>query len=105
MIKILILSSILLSLALLGMAFNMLFRKNGKFPKYQVGHNKEMHKLGITCVKHDETRMFRETHTQMYKSSSCGFHPTIENKLYTDEMKCFKKLKGEPIDDCGSCGG
>jgi len=74
LIKILLLSAVLLSFALVGMAFNILFRKNGKFPKYQVGHNKEMHKLGISCVKHDE-------------------------------IKCFKKLKGESVDGCGSCSG
>jgi len=59
---------------MVGMAFNILFRKNGKFPRYQVGHNKEMRKLGITCVKHDE-------------------------------IKCFKKLKGESVDGCNSCSG
>ena len=74
LIKILLISVILLALALSGMAFNIIFRKNGKFPKYQVGHNKEMRKLGITCVKHDE-------------------------------LKCFKKLKGQSVEDCGSCSG
>ncbi len=53
-IKILIISVILLGLAMLGLALNILVRKNGRFPSYRVGHNREMHKLGITCVKHDE---------------------------------------------------
>ncbi len=50
------------------MAFNILFRKNGKFPKYQVGHNKEMRKLGITCVKHDELKCFNKIKT----AEGCG---------------------------------
>jgi hypothetical protein len=58
LIKILLFSALLLSLAFVGLAFNILFRKNKKFPKYQVGHNKEMQKLGITCVKHDELKCF-----------------------------------------------
>jgi hypothetical protein len=74
LLKIVILSSILIALSLAGLAFNILFRKNGKFPKYQVGHNKNMAKLGITCVKHDE-------------------------------LKCYKKLKTEAGEGCGSCEG
>ncbi len=58
-LKILFISVILLSAAMLGMALNILVRKKGKFPAYQVGHNRDMHKLGITCVKHDEIKCFK----------------------------------------------
>jgi hypothetical protein len=39
---------------------NILIRKNGKFPAYRVGHNKDMKRLGITCVKHDEIKCHRK---------------------------------------------
>ena len=55
-LKILIITVILLSIAMLGMALNILVRKKGRFPAYQVGHNRDMHKLGISCAKHDEIR-------------------------------------------------
>ncbi len=45
-------------MSMIGLAFNILFRKNGKFPAYEVGHNKDMKKMGITCVKHDEYKCF-----------------------------------------------
>ncbi|MDR3350636.1 MAG: hypothetical protein LBN98_03165 [Prevotellaceae bacterium] len=43
-----------LGLCVAGMAFNILFRKNGQFPETETGKNKNMRKLGITCVKQDE---------------------------------------------------
>lgn len=53
-LKILIISVVLLSLSVLGMMLNILVKKKGKFPEYRVGHNRAMHKKGISCVKHDE---------------------------------------------------
>ncbi len=44
---------------MIGLAFNILFRKNGKFPAYEIGRNKDMKKLGITCVKHEEYKCFK----------------------------------------------
>ncbi len=41
---------------MLGMALNILIKKKGKFPAYMVGHNKDMARLGLKCVKHEEIR-------------------------------------------------
>ena len=59
-LKLLIISVILLSMAMLGMALNILIKKKGRFPAYRVGHNRDMNKLGISCVKHDEIRCHRK---------------------------------------------
>jgi hypothetical protein len=64
-LKILILAVVLLSLSMAGMMLNILIKKKGKFPEYRVGHNREMHKKGISCVKHDEIRC----HNQRMKAS------------------------------------
>ena len=66
-LNILLLSIVLLSLAMLGLALNILIKKNGRFPAYRVGHNRDMKKLGITCVKHEELRC----HNQRMKEKSC----------------------------------
>lgn len=66
--KILILSLILLCIAMLGMALNILVKKKGRFPAYQVGHNRDMRKMGITCVKHDEIRC----HNKNTKEIDCA---------------------------------
>jgi hypothetical protein len=63
MLKILLLSIVLMALVVLLMGirifFNKIFfNKQGKFPITAVGHNPEMKKLGISCVKHDEIKCF-----------------------------------------------
>ena len=55
-LNILLLSFVLISLSMLGMGLNILVKKRGKFPDYRVGHNKDMAKLGLKCVKHEEIR-------------------------------------------------
>ena len=42
---------VVLAVGVFGMCFNIIFRKNGQFPEYEVGSNKEMKKLGIKCFK------------------------------------------------------
>lgn len=71
MIKILLISVVLLSIGMLGMGLNILVRKNGKFPAYRVGHNKDMKRLGITCVKHDEIKCHRKN-LRDGNCESCG---------------------------------
>jgi uncharacterized Rossmann fold enzyme len=48
--QILVITTILLSIALFGMAFNLIFRKKD-FPETHVGHNREMKKRKIVCAK------------------------------------------------------
>jgi len=66
-LTVLILSSILLGVAFIGLTFRVLFVKDGRFPETSIGKNKEMQKLGITCAKHDEI------HCQKHlKGGGCG---------------------------------
>ncbi|MBA7519237.1 hypothetical protein ES705_11315 [subsurface metagenome] len=55
-IKLILLSTGIIVLSLLGLSLNMLLKKDGKFPVTSIGKNKEMRKRGITCVKHDELK-------------------------------------------------
>jgi hypothetical protein len=59
MLKVLILSFILLGIAFLGLAFRALFVRQGRFPQISIGKNKKMRELGITCVKHDELKCYK----------------------------------------------
>ncbi len=68
MLTVLLITIALLAAAMLMLGINMLIRKNGKFPAYSVGHNKDMHKLGITCVKHDEMK----EHRKLGEEGCCG---------------------------------
>jgi hypothetical protein len=56
---------ILISISFVAIAFlllglNIFFRKDGKFPETEVGRNKQMRNLGITCPKCDEIQAWRE---------------------------------------------
>ena len=44
---------VLVAAGVFGMCFNILFRKDGAFPEYEVGANKEMRRLGIRCMKEE----------------------------------------------------
>lgn len=59
-VKVLLLSAVIIGIAFIGLAFRILFVRGGKFPQTSVGRNKEMARLGITCVKHDEYKCWKE---------------------------------------------
>jgi hypothetical protein len=59
-LKLLLISSILLGLAIMALSFRILFVKKGGFPETSIGRNKEMQKLGITCAKHDEMHCHKD---------------------------------------------
>ena len=49
---------IFVGLSVFGLCFNIIFRKNGKFPETEISRNEEMRKLGIKCAKEDELRLW-----------------------------------------------
>lgn len=49
---------ILIGLCIVGLCFNIIFRKDGKFPETEVSGNKEMRKRGLKCAKEDEIKMW-----------------------------------------------
>ena len=51
---------VLVGLAVFGMCFNIIFRKDGAFPEYEVGSNKEMRRLGIRCMKEEMAELDRK---------------------------------------------
>jgi hypothetical protein len=60
---------ILVALCVFLLSFNIIFRKNGKFPDSEIGHNKEMKKLGIKCAKAEEKELWG-VHGTMRKECS-----------------------------------
>jgi len=70
-LQLLVISIVLIGIALLGMMLNILIKKKGKFPEYRVGHNRDMHKKGIACVKHEEIRCHKERMKQEGCAGCC----------------------------------
>lgn len=51
LIKVILLAIALVSLALLGLAVRILFKKGGEFPNTHIGGNKHMKQKGIYCAQ------------------------------------------------------
>jgi len=45
-------------LCVLGLGFNIFFRKNGRFPDTEIENNPEMKRLGIKCAKQEEMELW-----------------------------------------------
>lgn len=56
--EIVIASVILVSLCVFGLCFNIIFRKDGKFPETEIENNREMRKRGIKCAKEEEIKLW-----------------------------------------------
>jgi hypothetical protein len=50
-LKVIFLAVILMSLVVVGLAFQTLFKKGGKFPNTHIGSNKYMKSKGVTCAQ------------------------------------------------------
>ncbi|HCT94648.1 MAG: hypothetical protein A2X19_07615 [Bacteroidetes bacterium GWE2_39_28] len=68
--SLIILSVIVVAICVALMSFNIIFRKNGKFPETEIGHNKEMRKLGLKCAKTDERILWKKGNS--CSTCSCG---------------------------------
>ena len=70
MLKIFLLSLAVVAVCVVGMCFNIIFRKDGRFPETEISRNKEMRKLGIRCAKEEELRIWGRNNGK--KRPSCS---------------------------------
>ena len=87
--EIFIAALLLVGLSIIGLCFNIIFRKNGHFPETEISSNKEMRKLGIRCAKEEELRLWGKKNGKEYPtcsdlgcsscSASCTFNPDNKN--------------------------
>ena len=49
--KVFLLALAVIALCVFGLCFNIIFRKDGQFPQFDVGSNEEMRKRGIKCMR------------------------------------------------------
>ena len=62
---------VLIGLCVFGLCFNIIFRKDGKFPETEIENNKEMRKRGIKCAKEDEIKLWGKKNPDGSPASSC----------------------------------
>jgi hypothetical protein len=65
--KLFLAAAVLTAIAFAALGLNIIFRKGGKFPETEVGRNKRMRDLGISCPKCDEMNAWREMNRQKRK--------------------------------------
>lgn len=54
MLKIFLITLVFLAAGFTLMLLKIIVQKDGKFPAFQVGHNKDMKKMGIKCARSEE---------------------------------------------------
>ena len=69
---------VLIGLGVFGMCFNILFRKDGAFPEYEVGSNKEMRRLGIRCMKEEMEDLDRNKKLPVHAACTGSTDPSCE---------------------------
>ena len=74
-----ILSLILLALCVLGLSINMLVKKDGTFPKTEIGDNPHMHERGIRCAKEEEMALWNNEKTGEKTSACSSCHGQCKN--------------------------
>lgn len=69
--KIFLAAIAIVGFCLIGLCFNIIFRKNGKFPDGEISRNKELRKRGIICAKEEEIKLWGKNNNDKNSSRSC----------------------------------
>ena len=59
MLKVFLAAVVFIGLCVLGLGFNIFFRKGGHFPHTDISTNPDMRRLGIKCPRQEELEMLR----------------------------------------------
>jgi hypothetical protein len=101
MLQTLIATFVILAIGVFGMCFNIIFRKNGKFPETEISRNENMRKLGIKCMREQDEEIFSQKKPQKNGVCSGEFSDScIGCGLYDIESKSRKEEAGAD----GQCG-
>ena len=75
--KVFLVTLALVGICVFGLCFNIIFRKK-EFPKYDVGSNEEMQKLGIRCFKEVDAELHKVKCDGNYSEAckDCGLYKT-----------------------------
>lgn len=68
--KLFLVTLVAVAVCVFGLCFNIIFRKDGEFPKYDVGSNEEMRKRGIRCFKDEDAELHKRKCSGNY-SEAC----------------------------------
>lgn len=95
--KVFLAAILFVGLCVLGLGFNIFFRKDGHFPETDISKNKDMKRLGITCPREDELRAQGERFRN--KSGMTGG----ESGMTEGKSGMTGKCTGEYTSACEGC--
>ncbi len=58
--QLLVITIFLIAFCVFLLSFNILFKKDGKFPESEIGKNRELRKLGLMCAKSQEKILWKK---------------------------------------------
>ena len=82
--KVFLAAVIFIGLCVLGLGVSIFFRRNGHFPETDISRNKDMKRLGITCVKEEELRLHGGRFRNRSGMTGEGGRPDACTGEYTD---------------------
>lgn len=92
--KVFVITIILVGLCVFGLCFNIIFKKDGKFPDGEIAHNKELKKRGIVCASAEEKILWSKKGSKNRKSSSsCSSAAEDDNPCHSCMSDCSKAGK------------
>jgi len=84
LLKLIGIAIVLIAIVFIGLGFNIFFLKK-KFPETEVGHNKEMRKLGLKCARTEEMLLLKKLGKRPANESCESCHG--ECPIFADEPK------------------
>jgi len=57
--EIFLLTALLIGIAFIGLGIRIFFHRDKKFPETEIGSNRNMRRLGISCAAGEERRLWR----------------------------------------------
>ena len=80
--KVFVAAVVFVGLCVLGLGFNIFFRKNGHFPHTDISTNPDMRRLGIKCPRQEELEMLEND-----AKAGEGGRPSACSGEYTEACK------------------
>jgi len=71
-LKLLLISIVFLGIAFFGFAVKIIFSKKSEFPETRIGHNKELRKRKIYCVKTEQKIIDKNIKKQNNQGPACS---------------------------------
>lgn len=91
MLKVFLICLALVGLCIIGLGFNIIFRKNGEFPQTEIETNVEMRKRGIRCAREDEMKLWGKKRNDIScddtNCGDCGACLDVKKELGVDPEK------------------